>query len=186
MSISNQFNKPNLAANFVSAKSQLSKLSPLPKEDQKQSSSLKQKQEPTNDQLKVKNGKAGGSLPRFSDLEAEKAAWDSAALGNQVPEIQFRVQQGVDAPSAIYDHLDRNGNLSPEEFDRVADFMQEVMSHGKVDSTNPRYDQMDLKDVLNEGVAEYGITDEQIDLIVSGDFSAEAYISMVNDGRPIA
>lgn len=187
MSISNQFNKPNLAANFVSSKSQLSKLSQLPQEDKKQSASLKQKQESQSDKLTFKNGKAGSSMPVVTDIEAQKAAWDIAAQGTNADVVQMRVQQGIDAPSAIYDHIESSGKkLTPDQFTAVADFMQDVMSHGKVESKDPRWDQRDLIDVLNEGVAEYGITEEQIDMIVNGELSSEAYISMVNDGRPIA
>lgn len=128
----------------------------------------------------------GTAMGISSFITNQKAGWEEAGKGTTIPEIQMRVQQGADAANAIYEYLDKNTNLSPEQWDNVTRFLEGVMSHGNVESQNPRWDQTSLHNVLNEGVSEFGITEEQVNLLAEGDFSVASYVDMVRDGKPIA
>lgn len=135
-----------------------------------------------------KSGKATAtlSLPELSTKEMQKN-WDTAAKGAPAKGIQSAVAEGSSASVAVAKYVKGN----PDKFDstqrnRIADFMQDVKKFGKVDSKDSNLTGKDLIDVINGGIKDKGITEDQLEAIANGEFNVAAYADMVKDGRSIA
>ena len=89
--------------------------------------------------------------------------------------------------SSLSEYLNKNGSLSREQRNQVANFMEQVMKYGTVkDSREQNFVGSNLIDVMKEGIRDKGITEEQVQLLANGDFTVQAYLGLVKDGQSIA
>lgn len=139
------------------------------------------------EQLSVSETKKGtAQLSLQDDIQTMQKNWIQAGkTGKPVTEIQKAVQGGQSPATAIYKYMKANG-YSKEQMNKVANFLESVMKHGKLtDSRNNNLIGKNLIDVIADGIKEKGISDKQIQLLANGDFSFNAYLSMVKDGQSI-
>ena len=132
----------------------------------------------------VKKGTAQLSLT--DDLQAMQQNWVKAGkAGNPVKDIQNAVRNGQSPATAIYKYMKAQG-YSKQEMNNVAKFLENVMKHGKVESSrNSNLTGRNLMDVISDGIKDKGISDKQLKMLAQGDFSFAAYTGMVKDGQSI-
>ncbi|PIQ27173.1 hypothetical protein COW36_16605 [bacterium (Candidatus Blackallbacteria) CG17_big_fil_post_rev_8_21_14_2_50_48_46] len=134
------------------------------------------------------SGRRGTAQVSLGDsLQEQTQRWDQASQGHQIPEIQMAVKNGKSPTIALSEYLNKNGSLSREQRNQVANFMEQVMKYGTVkDSREQNFVGSNLIDVMKEGIRDKGITEEQVQLLANGDFTVQAYLGLVKDGQSIA
>lgn len=128
-----------------------------------------------------KQGSATGTIKK--DPEAQIDAWKNAAKGEK---IDFSKMPKSESKIAVINYLIKDysaKNLDAGEQKQVQKFFSDIMSKSsKLD------DPLKRKEILNimaDGIKSKGLTKDQMDMVASGKFNADAYISLVNKGEPI-
>jgi hypothetical protein len=137
------------------------------------------------EKLDVSETKKGSAQLLFKDdLKGMRENWvASSKSGKPVKEISEAVKNGKASSAAIHEYMKAQG-YSKAQMANVAVFLKDVMNNGTVsESKDAKITGRNLVDVMNDGLKNKGITEDQVKLLANGDFSAAAYLSLVKDGQ---